>query len=130
MQEIIGAVANWCSIVGVAGVAATYWQIYRARKEATEARERSSWGDMVKFVNIRADEGVAIAPFGQMPFLPRIGERITLPESPDGLKCGDYHVRDVHYICFVDEGDEGDARLMNVRVEVEPIQRVVNPKKT
>jgi hypothetical protein len=127
MQGALEAIASWCSIAGVAaglpGLAATYWQVHRARKEATEARERSAWGDMVKFINVRAEEGVAVVPFREMPFLPRIGERLTLPETPDGLKCGDYRVLDIHHVCFVDEDGTDDARLINVRIEVEPLQR-------
>ncbi len=121
MHGILETVANWCSIVGMAGLVATYFQIYRVRREAAEARERSAWGDMVKFVNVRNEEGVAIAPFKGTPFLARIGERLTLPETPNGLKCGDYRVRDIHHVCFVDEDDSGEARLINVRVELEPI---------
>ncbi len=129
MQWIVATIANWCSIAGIAGLAATYWQIYWARREAAEARERGAWGDMVKFIDTHAGEGVAIVPFKEMLFLPRIGERLTLPETPDGLKCGDYRVLDIHYVCFVDEDGSDDARLMNVRLEVEPIQREMNPKK-
>jgi hypothetical protein len=120
MRGFLETIANWCSVAGMAGLAATYWQIYRARKEAAEARKRSAWGDMVKFVNIRAKEGVAIVPFRHMLFLPRIGERLTLPETPGGLKYGDYRVLDIHYVCFVDEDGDDDASLMNVRVEMEP----------
>ena len=83
----------------------------------------------MKFVNVRDEEGIAVAPFKEMAFLPRIGERLTLPETPDGLKCGDDRVRDIHHVCFVYDDESGDARLINVRVEVEPLQPAINPKR-
>jgi hypothetical protein len=61
--------------------------------------------------------------------LASIGERLTLPKMPDGLQCGEYRVLDIRYVCFVDEGGSEDAGLMNVRVEVEPIQWEMNAKK-
>jgi len=121
MQNMLNTVANWSSIAGVLGVLATLWQVYKARKESAEAYERSAWADMVKFIDIGAKVGVTIAPFKQMPFLPRIGERLTLPLTPDGLKCGDYRVVDVHYICFSEDANTEDAQLINVRVDVRPV---------
>jgi hypothetical protein len=124
---MLGTIANWCSVAGIPlallALTATYIQVHKSRREAFAARERSAWGDMVKFINIRAGEGVAIAPFKSMPFLPRVGELLTLPEEPSGLKCGDYRVVDIHYICFVNEDSE-DAELLNVRIEVEPLRDV------
>jgi hypothetical protein len=37
-------------------------------------------------------------------------------------------VLDIHHACFVDEGNSGDARLMNVRVEMEPIETAMSLK--
>ena len=125
MQGTLSIVANWCSIVGVVSVPAvalTLWQVYRQRRELAEARSRAAYADMVKFRDVQAGDGVTIAPFKQMPFLPRVGERLTLPLTPDGLRCGDYRVLDIHYVCFAD-ADSEDAQLINVRIDVVPIEK-------
>ncbi len=78
---------------------------------------------MVKFVNVRDAVGVTTAYFKDMPFLPRVGERVTLPETLDGLKFGYYQVVRIHFIATALDTSEGDSELMNVRIEVEPVPR-------
>ena len=83
-MDSLGTIADWCSIVGIPlaliGLLVTYCQVRKVHREAAKAWERRGWGDMVKFINVRDNVGVTTAYFEDMPFLPRVGERVTIPE--------------------------------------------------
>jgi hypothetical protein len=121
MHFVFDAIAGWCSIlgfvIGIPSLLAIYLQVRATAKQ----RERSTVADMVKFTNVQDDVGINIADFAKMPFLPRIGEEITIPEpSPEVFpKYGHFRVVSIHYVCFADDGQ--DAELGNIHVGLEPI---------
>ncbi len=121
-MELFNIIANCCSVVGFAIGIPGLILIYREQRRVAVDRARSSWSDMVKFTNIRDDVGITIADFSRMPFLPRVGEEISLPEitSLGALETyRQYQIVRVHYVCF--SNDNGDAELGNVHVGVEPV---------
>jgi len=118
MNQLLDTVASWCRIagfaIGVPGLTAIYLQTRQASKE----RSRSAWADMVKFSDVGAEVGVNISDFKNMPFLPRVGEEITIPESTASQgampRYGHYRVESIHYVCF--SNDNGDAELGNIHI--------------
>jgi hypothetical protein len=125
-MDTLGVVADWCSIVGIPlaliGLVVTYLQLRKGRRETAAVLERRSWGGEVRFINLAENVGVTDVYFEDMRFLPRIGDRITLPETQDGLQYGYYRVIGIHFTAKAAE-EGGNAELNIVRVELEPIRR-------
>jgi hypothetical protein len=130
MRDIVDSIGVWSGIagtfIGLPALGLTYWQVYKARKEAAVARERSGCEGRVMFINVRDRVGVNDVPFKDMLFLPRVGEIVMLPGTVEGG--ADYRVVRIRHTCFAEPfGDnpfelDDDARMANVRVEVEPVR--------
>ena len=110
--------------IGLPTVAATYYQSWRTRREAREARQGLVWSDNCLEFVLENGTGVNLVPLESLHSLPKPGDVVLLPGMGAADGFGAYRVMRVEHIYARVEGRHalsGQARLAKAVAHVERV---------
>ena len=128
----LGQLSNFASVIGFAiglpTIAATYYQSYKARREATDLREGLLYSEHCLEFVLDDGEVVNLVPLQTLHSLPKPGDLVLLPGTgtvgPDALLYTAYKVERLeHLYTRVDtpKALPRQARLAKAVAHVEPV---------